>query len=140
MILGGARMFSVTVCDHILIAHSFRGAAFGPAQRMHGATFSIEAEFRAAKLDDLQLLVDIGLLRTELRLVLDTLDYSNLNDNPGFAGFNTTAEFVAMHIHGKLAAACLAGRMGVHGRALSAIKVLIRESPVAWAAVEGPLG
>jgi len=133
-------MYSLTVCDHVLIAHSFRGAAFGPAQRLHGCTFSVEAEFRAAKLDDLQLLIDVGLARSELRLVLDALDYSNLDDNPAFAGMNTTIEFVAAHIHGKLAEACHAGRMGAQGRALSGIKVLIRESPVAWAAFEGPIG
>jgi 6-pyruvoyl-tetrahydropterin synthase len=133
-------MFSLTVCDHILIAHSFRGAAFGPAQRLHGATLAVEAEFRADKLDDLKLLIDIGLARVELRRVLDALDYTNLDDNPAFAGINTTTEFVAQHIHGKLAEACHEGRMGPHGRALSAIKVLIRESPVAWAAFEGPIG
>ena len=77
-------MFSLTVCDHIMIAHSFRGEEFGPAQRLHGATFAVEAEFRAPKLDHLQLLVDIGLAKIELRRVLDTLDYSNLDDNPDF--------------------------------------------------------
>jgi 6-pyruvoyl-tetrahydropterin synthase len=133
-------MYSLTVSDHILIAHSFRGAMFGPAQRMHGATLTVEAEFRAAKLDDMQLLVDVGLARTELRAVLDTLDYTNLDENPDFAGTNTTIEFVAMHLHGKLSEACRDGRMGAQGQALSGIKVLIRESPVAWAAFEGPIG
>ncbi len=137
---GADGMFSVTVCDHILIAHSFRGAAFGPAQRVHGATLAVEAEFRAATLDESQLLIDIALARTELRRVLDTLDYSNLDDNPAFAGLNTTIEFMAQHLHGHLAAACHDGRMGEHGRALNGIKVLIRESPVAWAAFEGPIG
>jgi 6-pyruvoyl-tetrahydropterin synthase len=137
--MGRIEMFSLTVCDHIMIAHSFRGAEFGPAQRLHGATFAVEAEFRAAQLDDLQLLIDIGLARKELRLVLDTLDYTSLDDNPAFAGINTTTEFVALHIHGKLAEACRAGRMGAQGRALAAIKVVIRESPVAWAAFEGPI-
>ena len=133
-------MFSVTVCDHILIAHSFRGGMFGPAQRLHGATLAIEAEFRAEQLDEMQLLIDIGLARAELRLVLEALDYSNLDDNPAFTGINTTIEFMAMHLHGKLAEVCRVGRMGEHGRALSGIKVLIRESPVAWAAFEGPIG
>ena len=82
-------MFSLTVCDHIMIAHSFRGEEFGPAQRLHGATFAVEAEFRAAKLDHLQLLVDIGLAKTELRRVLDTLDYSNLDDNPAVQAAST---------------------------------------------------
>ena len=98
-------MFSLTVCDHIMIAHSFRGEEFGPAQRLHGATFAVEAEFRAPKLDHLHLLVDIGLAKTELRRVLDALDYSNLDDNPAFAGLNTTTEYLAFHIHGLLAAA-----------------------------------
>ncbi len=133
-------MYSLTVSDHILIAHSFRGAMFGPAQRTHGATLTVEAEFRAATLDDMQLLVDVGLARTELSAVLDMLDYTNLDDNPAFAGTNTTIEFVAMHLHGKLSEACRAGRMGAQGQALSGIKVLIRESPVAWAAFEGPIG
>jgi 6-pyruvoyl-tetrahydropterin synthase len=79
-------MFSLTVCDHIMIAHSFQGAEFGPAQKLHGATFVVEAEFRAPKLDHLRLLVDIGLAKAELRRVLDTLDYSNLDDHPALAG------------------------------------------------------
>lgn len=132
-------MFSLTVCDHIMIAHSFRGAEFGPAQKLHGATFAVEAEFRAPKLDHLQLLIDIGLAKTELRRLLDTLDYSNLDDNPLFKGINTTTEQMACHIHGLLAAACRDGRLGDGGRAVTALKVLLRESPVAWAAFEGPI-
>jgi 6-pyruvoyl-tetrahydropterin synthase len=130
-------MFSLTVCDHIMIAHSFRGEEFGPAQKLHGATFAVEAEFRAPKLDPSQLLVDIGLAKVELRRVLDTLDYSNLDDNPIFKGINTTTEHVAFHIHGMLAAACREGRLGDGGRAVSSLKVLLRESPNAWAAYEG---
>jgi len=132
-------MFSLTVCDHIMIAHSFHGAEFGPAQRLHGATFAVEAEFRAPQLDRLQLLVDIGLAKTELRRVLDTLDYSNLDDNPTFKGTNTTTEFVALHIHGLLAGACRDGRLGEGGRAVTGLKILVRESPNAWAAFEGPV-
>jgi len=108
-------MFSLTVCDHIMIAHSFRGEEFGPAQQLHGATFAVEAEFRALKLDHHQLLIDIGLARTELRRALDTLDYS------------------------LLAAACRDGRLGDGGRLVASVKVLLRESPVAWAAYEGPV-
>ncbi len=129
-------MFSLTVCDHIMIAHSFRGAKFGPAQTLHGATFAVEAEFRAEKLDQLQLLIDIGLAKTELRRVLDTLDYSNLDDNAAFGGINTTTEYVAYHIHGLLAAACREGRLGEGGHAVASLKVLLRESPNAWAAYE----
>jgi 6-pyruvoyl-tetrahydropterin synthase len=133
-------MFSLTVADHIMIAHSFRGAAFGPAQRMHGATYAVEAEFRAPALDELELLIDIGLAKTELRRVLDTLDYSNLDENPTLAGKNTTTEFMAFHIHGLLAQSCRDGRLGEAGRRLACLKVLLRESPDAWAAFEGPVG
>jgi len=132
-------MFSLTVCDHIMIAHSFHGEEFGPAQRLHGATFAVEAEFRAEKLDHLQLLIDIGLAKTELRRVLDTLDYSNLDENPAFKGINTTTEYMALHIHGLLAAACRDGRLGAGGRAVHSLKILLRESPNAWAAYEGTI-
>ncbi len=132
-------MFSLTVSDHIMIAHSFRGAEFGPAQRVHGATFVIEAEFRAPKLDQLQLLVDIGLAKTELRKALDTVDYTNLDDNPAFKGINTTTEYIAYYIHGLLSAACRSGRLGEHGKAVASLKILIRESPNAWAAYESAL-
>jgi 6-pyruvoyl-tetrahydropterin synthase len=132
-------MYSLTVCDHIMIAHSFHGEEFGPAQKLHGATFAVEAEFRAEKLDDLQLLIDIGLAKTELRRVLDTLDYSNLDENPTFKGTNTTTEYVAFHIHGLLAAGCREGRLGAGGRAVSGLKILLRESPNAWAAYEGAI-
>jgi len=132
-------MFSLTVCDHIMIAHSFRGEEFGPAQRLHGATFAVEAEFRAAALDPHQLLVDIGLAKTELRRVLEALDYRNLDDVPELSGVNTTTEQMALHIHTKLAAACRDGSLGAGGRAVSGLKVLLRESPSAWAAYEAPI-
>ncbi|MBX6742701.1 MAG: 6-carboxytetrahydropterin synthase [Acetobacteraceae bacterium] len=132
-------MFSLTVCDHIMVAHSFRGAVFGPAQRLHGATFAVEAEFRAPKLDDLHLLVDIGLAKTELRRVLDRLDYRNLDAEPDFAGKNTTTEYLAFHIHGLLSAALREGRLGPGSAGVSGLKVLLRESPNAWAAFEGPV-
>ncbi len=130
-------MFSLTVCDHIMIAHSFKGAEFGPAQKLHGATFAIEAEFRAPKLDHLNLLIDIGLAKVELRKVLDTVDYSNLDEKPQLAGQNTTTEFMAFHIHTLLCAAMRDGRMGDGGKAVTSLKVLLRESPVAWASYEG---
>jgi 6-pyruvoyl-tetrahydropterin synthase len=132
-------MYSLTVCDHIMIAHSFQGEEFGPAQRMHGATFAVEAEFRAPSLDHHQLLVDIGLAKTELRRVLDTVDYSNLDENPLLNGINTTTEYMAFHIHHLLAAACVEGRLGHGGRAVTSLKILLREAPTAWAAFEGPL-
>ena len=132
-------MFSLTVVDHIMIAHSFRGAAFGPAQRLHGATFVVEAEFRAPQLDDLHLLVDIGLAKDKLREVLAPLDYRNLDAEPAFAGKNTTTEYLCLHIHGELARACRDGTLGEGGRAVTGLKILLRESHVAWAAFEGPV-
>jgi 6-pyruvoyl-tetrahydropterin synthase len=132
-------MFSLTVCDHIMIAHSFRGAEFGPAQRLHGATFAVEAEFRAPALDALHLLVDIGLAKVELRKALDTLDYRNLDSESQFAGLNTTTEFLCQHIHGLLVAALREGRLGAQSANVTALKILLRESPNAWAAFEGPV-
>lgn len=132
-------MFSLTVCDHIMIAHSFRGAEFGPAQRLHGATFVVEAEFRAPRLDHLNLLVDIGLAKTELRRALDALDYRNLDEEAVFEGKNTTTEYLAFHIHGLLAAALREGRLGPGSAGVTGLKVLLRESPNAWAAFEGPV-
>ena len=132
-------MFSLTVSDHMMIAHSFRGEEFGPAQRVHGATFVVEAEFRAPRLDDLNIIVDIGLARTELRRALDTLDYRNLDGEAEFAGVNTTTEFLAAHLHGLLRGALREGRFGPGGAAVSGLKVTLRESPNAWAAFEGPV-
>jgi len=132
-------MYSLTVVDHIMVAHSFRGAEFGPAQRLHGATFVVEAEFRAATIDHLHLLIDIGLAKDELRKILAAMDYRNLDAEPEFAGKNTTTEFLAFHIHGLLAAACRDGRMGPGAGQVNGIKVLLRESHIAWAAFEGPV-
>jgi 6-pyruvoyl-tetrahydropterin synthase len=132
-------MFSLTVSDHVMVAHSFKGAEFGPAQRVHGATFVVEAEFRAPRLDRLNIIVDIGLARRELRRALDTLDYRNLDEEAGFAGQNTTTEFLAAHIHGQLRAALREGRFGAGGAAVRDLKVTLRESPNAWAAFEGPV-
>jgi 6-pyruvoyl-tetrahydropterin synthase len=132
-------MFSLTVADHIMVAHSFRGEAFGPAQRVHGATFVVEAEFRAPRLDEANLLVDIAAARVELRKILDAIDYRNLDTVPEFAGQNTSTEFLCHHIHGLLSAAVRDGRLGESGRKVEAIKVLLRESPLAWAAYEAPV-
>lgn len=133
-------MFALTVCDHIMIAHSFRGAEFGPAQRLHGATFAVEAEFRAPRLEEpSHLLVDIGLAKQALRAALDGLDYRNLDESPEFAGQNTTTEFLAAHIHGLLAAAVARGDLGPPGKGVTAIRVLLRESPNAWASYEAAL-
>lgn len=130
-------MYSLTVCDHIMVAHSFRGAEFGPAQRLHGATFAVEAEFRAPSIDALGLLVDIGLAKVELRKALDGLDYRNLDGEPAFAGVNTTTEFLCSYIHGLLVAALKAGKLGAQSANVTGLKILLRESPNAWAAYEG---
>jgi 6-pyruvoyl-tetrahydropterin synthase len=132
-------MYSLTVCDHIMIAHSFKGEEFGPAQRLHGATFAVEAEFRAPRLDPANLLIDIGLAKVELRRILDAVDYRNLDEVDAFAGQNTTTEFMAQHIWSQLRTALIEGAMGAGGQAVTGLKVLLRESPVAWAAFEGSL-
>src|SRR5580692_2170566 len=132
-------MFSLTVSDHVMIAHSFKGEEFGPAQRLHGATFVVEAEFRAPKLDDHQLLVDVGLAKTELRRALDTLDYRNLDDLPALSAVNTTMEHMALHLHTLLATACREGSLGEGGRAATGLKIILRESPTAWAAYDAEL-
>lgn len=129
-------MFSLTVADHVMIAHSFRGEEFGPAQRVHGATFVVEAEFRAPALDGAQLLVDIAAARVELRKILDGFDYHNLDTLPVFAGTNTTTEYLCLHVHGELCAALKDGRLGEGGKKVLGLKVLLRESPLAWAAYE----
>ena len=132
-------MFSLTVTDHIMIAHSFQGEEFGPAQRLHGATFAVEAEFRAPKLDSHNLLIDIGLAKTELRKILDTVDYHNLDTLPQFTGQNTTTEHMALHIWTLLAAALKSGALGDGGRLTTGLKVLLREAPTAWAAYDSPI-
>lgn len=132
-------MFSLTVCDHVMIAHSFRGEVFGPAQKLHGATYAVEAEFRVPTLDAHGLVVDIGLARAELRRALDSFDYDNLDALPQFAGQNTTTEFMAAHVHALLVAALKDGRLGEGGQRITALKVLLRESPLAWAAYEAPV-
>ncbi|WP_144183541.1 6-pyruvoyl trahydropterin synthase family protein [Elioraea rosea] len=133
-------MFSLTVCDHVMIAHSFKGDVFGPAQKLHGATYAVEAEFRVASLDADGLVVDIGLARAELRRALDSFDYDNLDVLPQFSGRNTTTEFMAAHVHQLLVAALKEGRLGAGGKRVTGLKVLLRESPLAWAAFEGPVG
>ena len=130
-------MFSLTVSDHIMVAHSFRGEEFGPAQKLHGATFVVEAEFRAPQLDALHLLVDIGLARKELGVALETLNYHNLDTLPAHAGLNTTTEYLCQHIHGLLVAAVKDGRLGAQGSGVTGLKVTLRESPNAWASFEG---
>jgi len=133
-------MYSLTVQDHIMVAHSFKGEIFGPAQRVHGATFVVEWELRRPRLDADGLIVDIGLMRRTLRAALDELDYRNLDDVEPLKGTNTTTEFLAGLVFellkGKVAADALgAGTAGIY----ASMKVILRESPVAWAAYEAPL-
>jgi len=132
-------MFSVTVREHLMIAHSFRGEVFGPAQRLHGATYLVDASFRRASLDQDNLVVDIGLAGTELRAVLAEWNYRNLDDDPGFAGQNTTTEMLAQVIADRLADRVQAGALGESARQLAGITVTLHESHVAWASYERPL-
>jgi 6-pyruvoyl-tetrahydropterin synthase len=132
-------MFSVEVRDHVMIAHSFRGAVFGPAQALHGATFVVDACFMAESLDDNGIVVDIGRALAVLADTLAPLKYKNLDEVPAFAGKNTTTEFLTKHIHDALAAVARAGGLGRSGRELAAIRVTISESHVARAAYEAPL-
>ena len=125
-------MFAVTVRDHMMIAHSLRGAVFGPAQRLHGATYVVDATFRRAMLDSDGIVVDLGRAAEALRAVVAELSYRNLDDEPDLAGVNTTTEALA-----KIVADRLADRMGDTG--LDGITVTLRESHVAWASYERPL-
>jgi 6-pyruvoyl-tetrahydropterin synthase len=132
-------MFSVTVRDHIMVAHSFRGDVFGPAQRLHGATFVVDATFRRAELDPDGIVVDIGLATQALHEVLSELNYRNLDDEPQFAGTNTTTEVLARLVADRLADRAHAGGLGEGARELDGLVVTLHESHVAWASYERPL-
>ncbi|MFV2100931.1 6-pyruvoyl trahydropterin synthase family protein [Micromonospora sp. LOL_024] len=132
-------MFSVTVRDHIMIAHSFRGDVFGPAQRLHGATFVVDAAFRRPDLDDDGIVVDIGLAADQLKAVLGELNYRNLDEEPAFAGTNTTTEVLARTVADRLADRVRAGGLGVGAHGLTGLTVTLRESHVAWASYERSL-
>jgi 6-pyruvoyl-tetrahydropterin synthase len=132
-------MFSVTVRDHMMIAHSLRGETFGPAQRLHGATYVVEATFRRGELDPDGIVVDIGRAGEELRAVLAELDYRNLDDEPSLAGVNTTTEALARLITDRLAERIRAGVFGDTGRELDGLGVTLHESPVASASYERAL-
>ena len=132
-------MFSITVRDHFMIAHSFRGEVFGPAQRLHGATYVVDATFRRADLDADGIVVDIGLATQELGAVLADLNYRNLDDEPAFAGVNTSTEFLAKVIADRLAEKVHAGALGEGARDLAGITVVLHESHVARASYERSL-
>jgi 6-pyruvoyl-tetrahydropterin synthase len=132
-------MYSVNVRDHFMIAHSFRGDVFGPAQRLHGATYVVDLELRRAELDADGVVVDIALATEVLRTVLGELNLRNLDDDPAFEGRNTTTEFMARVIFDRVAARIGNGELGPHASGLSSLRVKLHESHVAWAAYEGAL-
>ena len=132
-------MFSVTVRDHLMIAHSLRGDAFGPAQRLHGATYVVDATFRRATLDADGVVVDIGRATEALRTVVSELGYRNLDDEVELAGVNTTAEALARIVADRLAERVRGGAVGDGARELDGLVVTLRESHVAWASYERPL-
>jgi 6-pyruvoyl-tetrahydropterin synthase len=132
-------VFSVTVRDHMMIAHSFRGEVFGPAQRLHGATYVVDATFRRAALDADNIVVDIGRATEELRAVLAELSYRNLDEEEAFAGFNTTTEALARVVADRLADRVHAGALGERAAGVDALLVTLHESHVAWASYERPL-
>ena len=129
-------MFSVTVRDHMMIAHSLRGEDFGPAQRLHGATYVVDATFRRADLDADGVVVDIGRATEQLRAVLSELGYRNLDDEPGLTGMNTTSEALARLVADRLADRAQAGALGDAGRKLDGLVVTLHESHVASATYE----
>jgi 6-pyruvoyl-tetrahydropterin synthase len=130
-------MFRVTVRDRVMIAHSFRGEVFGPAQQLHGATYVVEAEFGAKQLDPSGLVVDIGLAHQALSEVLHAWAYKNLDDVAEFAGINTTTEFLAGAVWDRMQQRIAAGKLG--RRDLDALSITLRESDVAWASYDAPL-
>jgi 6-pyruvoyltetrahydropterin/6-carboxytetrahydropterin synthase len=132
-------MYAVNVRDHFMIAHSFRGAVFGPAQRMHGATYVVDLELRRTALDADGVVVDIGLATEVLKTVLAELNFRNLDHEPAFSGQNTTTEFLARVIFDRIATRIAAGELGRHASGLAQMKVTLNESHVAWASYEGPL-
>ena len=132
-------MYSVTVRDHMMIAHSLQGEVFGPAQRLHGATYIVDASFRREALDADGIVVDIGRAAAELRAVVAGLTYRNLDDDPDFAGVNTTTEMLARVIADRLAERVRAGALGEAAREIDGLAVTLHESHVAWASHERAL-
>ncbi|MEW1779716.1 6-carboxytetrahydropterin synthase [Streptomyces sp. NPDC086777] len=129
-------MFSITVRDHMMIAHSFQGEVFGPAQRLHGATFVVDATFRRPELDVDNIVVDMGLAGTELRAVIADLNYRNLDDQAEFKGINTSTEYLAALIADRLVDRIHAGALGRSALGISQVAVTLHESHVAWACYE----
>lgn len=132
-------MYSVNVRDHFMIAHSFRGSTFGPAQKLHGATYVVDATFRRVELDADGVVVDIGRASEHLRAILAELNYRNLDEEPAFAGRNTTTEALAREIFDRLVRAIHAGTLGETARGVTSLCVTLRESHIAWGSYEGPV-
>ncbi|HET6482189.1 MAG TPA: 6-carboxytetrahydropterin synthase [Actinoplanes sp.] len=132
-------MFSITVRDHIMIAHSFSGEVFGPAQKLHGATFVVDATFRRPDLDEDNIVVDIGLASQELHAICGGLSYRNLDDEPDFLGINTSTEYLAKLIADRLAAKIAKGDLGPGAGGLTGLVVTLHESHIAWASYERDL-
>jgi 6-pyruvoyltetrahydropterin/6-carboxytetrahydropterin synthase len=132
-------MYTVCVRDHMMIAHSFSGEVFGPAQRLHGATYVVDVELRRRELDDNGIVVDIGLAGTVLHDILATMNYRNLDADPEFSGRNTTTEFLARTVFERLARAIRDGSLGASAAEITSLRVTLHESHVAWAAFEGEI-
>lgn len=132
-------MYTVTVRDHMMIAHSFTGDVFGPAQRLHGATFVVDVEFRRRAIDADGIVVDIGRASEVLRQVMGQLSYRNLDDDPDFSGRNTTTEFLAHVVFTRIATAIARGDLGESARQVDSLKITLHESHIAWASYEGSL-
>jgi len=130
-------MYSVTVRDHMMIAHSFTGEVFGPARRLHGATYVVDVEFRRPDLDADGIVVDIGRATDVVKRILSDVNFRNLDEVPAFAGRNTTTEFMARHVFDRVVAAIDGGDLGPNAAGIEIVKVTLHESHVAWAAFEG---
>jgi len=129
-------MYSLTVRDHFMVPHSLQGATFGPAQALHGATYVVDVTFRRAELDSDGVVVDIGMAGEQVGAALADLRYRNLDEEPAFAGRNTTTEVLAREIFERLAGAIRAGKLGEAGRGIGSMRVTLTESHLAWASYE----
>jgi 6-pyruvoyl-tetrahydropterin synthase len=130
-------MYTVCVRGHVMIAHSFRGELFGPAQRLHGATYVVDVEFRRLELGPEGVVVDIGRASQALERVLGELNFKNLDDDPAFAGQNTTTEFMAGVIFDRIVACLKSGEIGPGAERVASLRVVLHESHIAWASREG---
>jgi 6-pyruvoyltetrahydropterin/6-carboxytetrahydropterin synthase len=130
-------MYTLTVREHMMIAHSFQGEMFGPAQNLHGATYVVDVEFRRAQLDKHNVVVDIGLAGAVLKAILAEFNYKNLDEVPAFQGHNTTTEYLCKTVFERMRSQIRAGQLGDGSEALSSLKVTLHESHIAWASFEG---